>query len=177
LRCAIIRGFSSRDWYVVFRVLLHPVEDLLFTIWVEGDMLSSLCGLVQPARKNRLDTSSRAIECSRHCIDRDWNIVTRFCNILHEWNLLASKFKSSKIRVPLYEFADLIRKAEQFEVWQEDIEVDGWRRGRVSRHFAGFNATLILQANDIWFCVVCACSLVIFRVSSGSPSHVKSFDS
>jgi hypothetical protein len=40
----------------------------------------------------------------------------------------------------------------------------------------GFNATFILPANDIWVFVVCPCSLVNFRISSGSPSHLKLFD-
>jgi hypothetical protein len=47
-----------------------------------------------------LDTRSWTGGCCHQCINRDWNIVTRFCNILHECNLVGSKPKSSKIRVP-----------------------------------------------------------------------------
>jgi hypothetical protein len=97
----IIHDFSFRDWSVFFCVLLTPVEDVLSTIFFKGDLLSSLSGIVQPVRKGRLDTGSWTVECSRQCIDRDWDIVTRFCNILHECNLPASKFKSSKIPVSL----------------------------------------------------------------------------
>jgi hypothetical protein len=43
---AMIHDFCFRDWCVLFRVLSNPVGDLLFPILVEGDMLSSLPGLV-----------------------------------------------------------------------------------------------------------------------------------
>jgi hypothetical protein len=36
----------------------NPIEDLLFTILVEGGVLSSLSGLVEPIREGRLDTGS-----------------------------------------------------------------------------------------------------------------------
>jgi hypothetical protein len=39
--------FSFRDWCVLFRVLSKPIEDLLFTIWIEGRMLSSSPALVK----------------------------------------------------------------------------------------------------------------------------------
>jgi hypothetical protein len=42
LRRTIIHDFSSRDWCILFCVLLNPVEDLLFTILVHGDMFFSL---------------------------------------------------------------------------------------------------------------------------------------
>jgi hypothetical protein len=66
-------------------------------VLVEGGMLSSLPGRVQPMRQGRLHTGSWTVECSRQRIDRDWDIVTRFCNILHACNLMASKFESSQI--------------------------------------------------------------------------------
>jgi hypothetical protein len=97
----MIRDFSSRDWCVSFCVLPNPVEDLLLMILVDGDILSSLSSIVQPVHDGRLDTRSWAVECSRQCIDRDWDIVTRFCNMLHECNLQASRFKLSKIQIPL----------------------------------------------------------------------------
>jgi hypothetical protein len=104
LRRTIIQDFSSRDWCVLFCVLLNQVEDLLFTILVDGDRLSSSCVLprfAHPMRDGRLDTRSWTDECSRQCINGDGDIVTRFCNILHECNLVVSKLKSSRIRVPL----------------------------------------------------------------------------
>jgi hypothetical protein len=101
LRCIIIHDFSFRHWCVFFWVLLNPVEDLLFTILVEGDMLSSLPRFVQPMREGRLDTRSWTVECSCRCINGDWDIVTRFCNILRESNPVISKLKSSKVRIPL----------------------------------------------------------------------------
>jgi hypothetical protein len=99
LRRTIIQEVSSRDWCVLFSVLLNSVEDLLFTISVEGDMLSRLPPFIQPMREGSLGTEWWTVECSRQRINGDWDIVTRFCLILHECNLLASKFKSSKIRV------------------------------------------------------------------------------
>jgi hypothetical protein len=52
---------------------------------------------------------------------------------------------------PLSEFADLARKAKQFEAWQDDIDGEHRRHGRVSRHFLAVNVTVILPANDIWY--------------------------
>jgi hypothetical protein len=150
LNCTIIHDFSSHDWCIFFCILLHSLEDLLLTILVEGDMLSSLSGLIQPVREGRLDTGSWAIEWSSQCIDGDWDIVTRFCNVLHRCNLLVSKFKSSKIRTPLENPADLTCKAKQFEAWHDDMERERGRRGRVSQHFLAFNVTVILLASHIW---------------------------
>jgi hypothetical protein len=62
---AIIPDFSSRECCVVFCVLSNPVEDLLFTILVEGRMPSSLPRFVQPIREGRLDTESSTVECSQ----------------------------------------------------------------------------------------------------------------
>jgi hypothetical protein len=107
LRRTIIHDFSSRDWCVLFCVLFNPLGDLLFTILVQGDMLSSLPTFIQPMREGRLDTKSWTFECSHQCIDRDWYIITRFCNIHHKCNLMASKFKSSTNRVPLQKSADV----------------------------------------------------------------------
>jgi hypothetical protein len=44
LRRTIIHDFCSRDWCVLFCVLLNPVEDLLFMISVEGDILPGCPG-------------------------------------------------------------------------------------------------------------------------------------
>jgi hypothetical protein len=99
LSYAIIHDFSSRERCVIFCVLSSPVKALRLRILVDGDMHSSLSGLVQLGREGRLATRSWAVECSRQCIDRDWDIVTRFYNILHESELLLSKIKSPKIRV------------------------------------------------------------------------------
>jgi hypothetical protein len=90
---AIIHDSCFRDWYVLFRVLSNPVEDLLFPILVEGGMLSSLPGLVQPIRRGRLHTGSWTIEISRQRIDDDWYIVTRFCNIVHVSYLMAPEIR------------------------------------------------------------------------------------
>jgi hypothetical protein len=95
LRRTIIHDFFSRDWCVFFCVLLNLVEHLL------RDMLSSLPRFVQPMHQGQLDRGSWTVKCSRQCIDGDWDMVARFCNILHEFNLVVSKLKSSKIRVPL----------------------------------------------------------------------------
>jgi hypothetical protein len=84
LRRTIIRDFSSRDWCVLFCVLLNSVEDLVFTISVEGDMLSSTPRFVYLVPEGRLDTKSWTIECSRQRINGNWYIITRFSNILHE---------------------------------------------------------------------------------------------
>jgi hypothetical protein len=125
-RCNIIHSFSSRDWCVFFCVLSNPVEDLLLTIFVKGDMLSSLSGLVQPVRESHLDTRSWTVECSHQRINGDWDIVAGFCNILHECNLLASKFKLSKIRFP----------CKNLQPWPE--KQNSSRRGKIlSRGSAG----------------------------------------
>jgi hypothetical protein len=84
LSCRIIHDFCFRDWYVFFCVLWNPVEDLMRAIFIEGDMLSSLSWIVQPVRRGRLDMGSWTVEFSRQRINRDWDLVTRFCNILHE---------------------------------------------------------------------------------------------
>jgi hypothetical protein len=86
---------SFRDWCVLSCVLSNPLEDLVLTILIQGNVLSSLSGLVQPVREGRLDMGSLAVECPPQRIDRDWDVVTRFCTDLHECNLLASTFKSS----------------------------------------------------------------------------------
>jgi hypothetical protein len=51
LRCTIIHDFYSRGWCIFLGVLPNPVEDLLLTNFIEGDMLSSFSGIVQPMRK------------------------------------------------------------------------------------------------------------------------------
>jgi hypothetical protein len=114
-------------------------------------MLSSLPRFVQPMRDGRLDTRSWTGECSHQYINEDWDIVTRFCNILHECNVVISKLKSSKIRVPLYKSAELTRKTKQFEASRDDIDGEYWHPGRVSRDLLAFNVTLILAANDVWY--------------------------
>jgi hypothetical protein len=48
LRGTIIHDFSFRDWRVLFCVLPNLIEDLPFTISIEGGVFSSLSGLVQP---------------------------------------------------------------------------------------------------------------------------------
>jgi hypothetical protein len=48
-----------------------------------------------------LDTTLLTGECFRQCINGDWDIVTEFCNILHEYNVIVSTPKSSTSRVPL----------------------------------------------------------------------------
>jgi hypothetical protein len=80
---------------------MNPIEDLLFTMLVDGNMFSSLPRFVHPMRDGRMDTRSWTVECFRQYINGDWDIVTRFCNIFHECNLVVSKLKSLKIRVPL----------------------------------------------------------------------------
>jgi hypothetical protein len=42
----------------LFCALSNPAQDLLLTISVEGDMLSSFSGLAQPVREGRLDMTS-----------------------------------------------------------------------------------------------------------------------
>jgi hypothetical protein len=72
---------------------------LLFTILVEGGMLSSLPWFLEPLGPGRLHTGSWTVESSHQHIDGDWYIVTRFCNILRVCNLIISKSESSEIRV------------------------------------------------------------------------------
>jgi hypothetical protein len=72
----------------------------MFTISIDGGILSSVSGLVQPVHKSRLDMKSCTIECPCSCIDGDCDIVTPFCDIHHECNLLTSELKSSKSVVP-----------------------------------------------------------------------------
>jgi hypothetical protein len=74
----MIHDFVACDWGVFFCVLLNPVEDFLLTILVEGNLLSSWTGIVQPVREGRLDTGSWTVECYRQCIIGDWDIGTRF---------------------------------------------------------------------------------------------------
>jgi hypothetical protein len=63
--------------------LSSSIEDVLFTIVVEGGMLSSLPKLVQPVPLGGLDRESWTIEFSRQRIDTDWYIWTRFRNVPH----------------------------------------------------------------------------------------------
>jgi hypothetical protein len=72
---------------------------LPFPIVIEGAVLSAASGIVEPVREGRLDAGWWTIECSRQGISGDWDIMIRFCEIFHECDLLASKFKSLKIRV------------------------------------------------------------------------------
>jgi hypothetical protein len=113
----MIHDFCFRDWYVLFRVLLNPIEDLLFALLVEGGILSSLPGLVSPMRQGRLQAGSWTIESSRQRIDGDWYIVTRFCNIVHVCYLMAPKCESSEFRVSSEEFADFAWEAKLFVAW------------------------------------------------------------
>jgi hypothetical protein len=83
----------------LFRVLPDPIEDLPFAIVIEGGVLSAVSVIVQPVLEGRLDMASWTIECSRQGSTGGWDIIIRFCEILHECNLLASKFESLKIRV------------------------------------------------------------------------------
>jgi hypothetical protein len=83
----------------LFGILPDPIEDLPFAIVIEPVVLSAVSGLVQPAGEGRLDAASWTIECPRWGINGGWDIVARFCEILHECDLLASEFKSLKIRV------------------------------------------------------------------------------
>jgi hypothetical protein len=69
---ALVTGVPS----FAFCVLSNPVEDFLFTILLEGDMLSSLSAMVHPVCEGRLDTKSWTVECSRQPIDEDCAIVT-----------------------------------------------------------------------------------------------------
>jgi hypothetical protein len=55
---SVIHDSCCREWHVSFCVLSNPVEHLPFTTLIDGDMLSSLCGLVQPVREGRWDTES-----------------------------------------------------------------------------------------------------------------------
>jgi hypothetical protein len=77
------------------------IEELLLMNFVEADMLSSFCGFVQAAYESRFDTGFWTIECSRHHINGDRDIVAQFCNICQECNLLVSQVKSSKIWLSL----------------------------------------------------------------------------
>jgi hypothetical protein len=52
-------------------VLPNSIEDVLFTIVVEGGMLSLLPELVQPVPQGGLDRESWTIEFSRRYIDTD----------------------------------------------------------------------------------------------------------
>jgi hypothetical protein len=58
LNCEIIFDFSFRDWCVLLRVLLNPIEDLPSTSSIELRMLSSVSGLVHPVHEDSLDTRS-----------------------------------------------------------------------------------------------------------------------
>jgi hypothetical protein len=54
----MIHDFRFRDWCVLFGILSNPVEDLLFTIVVDGGMLSSLPELARPMRQGCLHRGS-----------------------------------------------------------------------------------------------------------------------
>jgi hypothetical protein len=90
-------------WHDLSCVLSNSIEDVLFTIMVEGGMLSSLPELTQPVPQGGLDRESCTIEFFRQRIDTDWYAWTRFCNVPHVCSLMASRFESSKIRVRLSE--------------------------------------------------------------------------
>jgi hypothetical protein len=80
---------ESCVWHVLSYVLPNSIEDVLFTIVVEGGMLSSLPELVQPLPQRGLNRESWTIEFSRQRIDTDWYIESRFCNVPHVCNLMA----------------------------------------------------------------------------------------
>jgi hypothetical protein len=88
--CAVIHNFSHRDWHVLSCVPSDSIEDVQFTIAVESGMLSSLPELVQPVPQGDLDKESWTIEFSRQRVDTDCYIGTRFCNVPHVCNLMAS---------------------------------------------------------------------------------------
>jgi hypothetical protein len=67
-----IPDFFFRGWYLLFCCLWSPVEDLLFAILVEGSLLSSVPGLVQPMLHGRSHTGSRTVEWFRQRTDGDW---------------------------------------------------------------------------------------------------------
>jgi hypothetical protein len=68
LGCAIMHDFMFRDGRVLFCLLPNPIEDLLFTILIEGDTLSSVSGMVPPVHEGQLDTGSWTIECPRRTL-------------------------------------------------------------------------------------------------------------
>jgi hypothetical protein len=90
---------SFRDWCVLFGVLLKPIKDLPFAIFIARDALSSVSGWIQAVRKGRLHMESWRIECSRQCASGCWDIVAWFCDIPYECTLLTLKSKSPTIRV------------------------------------------------------------------------------
>jgi hypothetical protein len=77
----------------------------MFAIAIEGDLLPAVPGFVQPTCEGRLDTESWTIECSHQGIPRDWHVIARFREILHECDVVAPEFKSLRIYVLLSGFA------------------------------------------------------------------------
>jgi hypothetical protein len=78
---AIIANLSFRDWCVWFGVLLDSIEDLPVAIFMERAMLTSLSGFVETVHKGRLDMNPWTIECSRECINGNWDLIAPFCDI------------------------------------------------------------------------------------------------
>jgi hypothetical protein len=113
----------------MFGVLPNPIDDLPFAIVIESGMLSSLSWRIHPVFEGGLNTGSWAIKCFRQGISGYSDIVTRFRDIHHECDLMTLKFEPSKLRVSLWESADLVWETKDFEAWQDDRECERWRRG------------------------------------------------
>jgi hypothetical protein len=62
------------------------------------------------------------IEYPRECIDRQWNIVLRFCDIANIGDLLASEFDILKNRVFSEDNTEGSWDTKLSEAWQEDFE-------------------------------------------------------
>jgi hypothetical protein len=86
---------------------------------------------------------------SRQCTNGDWDMITRFGDILYECGLLTSELKPSKSRFLLPEFVDWVGKTTVCDVWRHDLKGERGRSGHVPRHYWPFNLTTILPAKYV----------------------------
>jgi hypothetical protein len=157
---------------------VQPIEELLFTILIARGLLSPVSRLVQPVHEDRLDTRSWTIECFRHCIHGDCDIITRFCDMPHICKRLTSKSKCSKIHV----------LCKNSKTWP--VKHNRARRDKMISSPSASAGTAAVSIDIIWssmswahrppvmscIFIVCLCSLVIAGASHRSRSHSDSFD-
>jgi hypothetical protein len=82
------------------------------------------------------------LECPRRGIDRQWNILLRFCDFANIGDLLASEFDSLKNRVFSEDVTEGASDKRFVERWQEDFEWWHERFGRSVPHCRALNLTV-----------------------------------
>jgi hypothetical protein len=88
-------------------------------------------------------------ECPRHRIDRQWNIVLRFCDIATIGDLPASKFDFLNYRVFSANVTAGSWDIKSGETWQEDFQWECGRCGCSVRYCRTLNLTVEFPANPM----------------------------